>query len=224
MSLSPFTIVEFLAIFTGALNGSAAAARDRSVPYDVVGVVGLGLVTALGGGICRDILIGHGTPLALVDYRYLCFAFAGAFVGLYFHSHVTPQTQVVLLILEAAGLGLFAVAGSTRALDAGLGFLPALLLGAMTAAGGGALRDVISGWAPLVFQPGRPFVLVALCASMTYLALRFLKVPTPAPTVSGCAVGFVIRLLVVRLGYYTRAIGFVPDEVGSQESSSKPST
>lgn len=195
-----------MAVFAGALGGGAAAARDEGREYDVVGVVGLGLVSALGGGITRDVLLNRGTPLALVDVRYLIFAFAGAVVALAIGTRMSPATRTAILIVDAAALGLYAVAGSTRAEDAGLGMLPALLLGVITAAGGGAWRDVLSGRTPAVFQRGRPYVLVALAASAVYLGGRYTHAPSPFPTVAGTVAGFGLRLIALRYGWRTRAI------------------
>src|SRR5690349_8540416 len=166
--MSLFSIIDFLAVFAGALGGADEAARDRGKNYDIVGVVGLGVVSALGGGITRDVLLNHGAPLALVDIRYLIFAFAGSLIALGLRAPLSPLRRNILLVIDAAGLGLYAVAGSTRAVDAGLTMLPAMLLGAITAAGGGAWRDVLSGRTPAVFQRGSPYVLVALIASAVY--------------------------------------------------------
>jgi uncharacterized membrane protein YeiH len=112
-----------------------------------------------------------------------------------------------LIVIDAAALGLYAVAGSTRATDAGLGILPALLLGAVTAAGGGAWRDVLAGRTPRVFQPGQPYVLVALAASAVYLGCRHSAVDQTWSTVAGCLTGFLLRMTVVHLGWATRPIG-----------------
>ncbi|HUR37035.1 MAG TPA: TRIC cation channel family protein [Terriglobales bacterium] len=204
--MSVFSIIDFLAVCAGALGGAAESAGDDHKEYDIVGVVGLGLVAALGGGVTRDLLLGRGAPLAFVDYRYLLFAFAGAFLGVLFHArikHIAP----LLLTIDAAALGLYSVAGSTRAIDAGLSIIPAIILGAITAAGGGAIRDVIAGRPPKVFQPGRPYVLVALAASAVYLLLRTNAVAAPWATVGGCGTGFVLRMLAVRFDWYTRAVG-----------------
>src|SRR5689334_2113006 len=130
-----------MAVFAGALGGAAETARDERREFDIVGVIGLGLVSALGGGVTRDVLLNRGAPLALLDVRYLAFAFAGSMVALAMGARINPATNTALLIVDAAALGLYAVAGSTRAQDAGLGMLPALLLGVTTAVGGGAWRD-----------------------------------------------------------------------------------
>lgn len=203
--MSLFSIIDFLAIFAGALGGAAETARDEREGYDIVGVIGLGLVAALGGGVTRDLLLGRGAPLAFTDVRYLLFALAGAFCGLLLH-HEFNRIARALLFIDAAALGLFAVAGSTRAVDAGLTTVPALLLGAITAAGGGAIRDVIAGRRPSVFLPGQPYVLVALFASAVFLGLRAAGFSAQACTVAGCLTGFAFRMLAVKLGYSTRAV------------------
>lgn len=204
--MSLFSIIDFMAVFAGALGGAAEAARDDRREFDVVGVIGLGLVSALGGGITRDVLLNRGAPLALVDVRYLAFAFAGALVALAIGARINPATRTALLIVDAAALGLYAVAGSTRAHDAGLGILPALLLGAITAAGGGAWRDVLSGRTPAVFQRGRPYVLVALASSAVYLGGRYSHAAAPYATVGGTVAGFGLRLIALRYGWRTRAV------------------
>jgi uncharacterized membrane protein YeiH len=95
-------------------------------------------------------------------------------------------------------------------MEAGLRWLPALLLGVITAAGGGAWRDVIAGRTPTVFRRGPPYVLVALCASSIYLALRYLH-REPWATVGGGGAGFLLRLLVLRFGWQTQAVRATPE-------------
>lgn len=204
--MSLFSIIDFMAVFAGALGGAAEAARDQRKEFDIVGVVGLGLVSALGGGITRDVLLNRGAPLALVDVRYLIFAVAGSLIAVAMGARIGRTGRTALLIVDAAALGLYAVAGSTRTLDAGLGILPALLLGAITAAGGGAWRDVLSGRTPEVFQRGRPYVLVALCASAVYLGGRYTHASSPYATLAGTLAGFGLRLIALRYGWRTKAI------------------
>ncbi len=204
--MSLFSIIDFMAVFAGALGGAAEAARDERNDYDIVGVVGLGVVSALGGGITRDVLLNRGAPLALVDVRYLIFAFAGSLIAIAMGARIGRSGRTALLVVDAAALGLYAVAGSTRAQEAGLGILPALLLGAITAAGGGAWRDVLSGRTPAVFQRGRPYVLVALASSAVYLGGRYTHAQSPYATVAGTVSGFVLRLAALRYGWSTRAV------------------
>ncbi len=222
--MSLFSIIDFLAVFAGAMGGAAEAARDARKEYDIVGVVGLGIVSALGGGITRDVLLNRGAPLALTDVRYLIFAFAGCLMALGLRAQIGGRRQSILLVIDAAGLGLYAVAGSTRAWDAGLSILPSILLGAITAAGGGAWRDVLSGRTPAVFQRGSPYVLVALMASGIYFGGRYSGAPDPYPPVAGAGVGFVLRLIALRFGWETRAVrAMAPEGKPEAESSEKPS-
>src|SRR5690242_10109394 len=90
--LSLFSIIDFLAVFAGAMGGAAEAARDERNEYDIVGVVGLGIVSALGGGITRDVLLNQGSPLALVDTRYPLFAIAGSLIALGLRNHFVRRT------------------------------------------------------------------------------------------------------------------------------------
>jgi uncharacterized membrane protein YeiH len=124
-----FLLIDFSAVFFGAVGGALAAVRDTRYRYDLVGVTGLAITSALGGGITRDIILQHGPPLAFSDVRYLLLALAGALTGMVFASRIGRGMERLIVGIDAAGLGLFAVAGCTRALDANLGFLPALLLG-----------------------------------------------------------------------------------------------
>lgn len=135
-------------------RSQAPSKRQPDYKFDVVGVLGLAMISAIGGGAARDILIQHCPPLALLDVRYLLVALSGGLVGLLARLLAGSPLTRLLLVVEAAALGLFAVAGATRALDAGLYFLPALLLGITSAVGGGSLRDVFSGRAPRIFERG----------------------------------------------------------------------
>ena len=77
-----FSLVDFLGVFVGAFGGALAAVRDTRYKYDLVGVTGLALVSALGGGITRDLILQKGPPLAFADARYLITALAGAVIGM----------------------------------------------------------------------------------------------------------------------------------------------
>src|SRR5579863_6981598 len=171
-SSSLFSLIDFAGVFAGAMAGALEAKRNRTYQFDFVGVIGLGFISALGGGITRDILLQHGPPLAFTDIRYLLIALAGGFIGLLCGSSPGRRLGRLLILVDAAALGFFAVAGSTRALAAGLSFLPALLLGIITAVGGGSLRDVFSGRTPKVFERGELHAIVAALAALNFLVTQ----------------------------------------------------
>jgi uncharacterized membrane protein YeiH len=204
--MSLFSLIDFLGVAVAAVGGAFEAKRNTTYRYDLVGVLGLGLVSALGGGITRDILIQHGPPLAFLDVRYLLAAFAGAFIGLLVGFRLDRRVYAFLTVVDAAALALFAVSGSTRALNSGLSWLPALLLGITTAVGGGALRDVFSGHTPRIFESGQLYALIALFAATLFLTLCYLGFPRSAATSIAVGAGFVFRLLSLRLRWQTRAV------------------
>src|SRR4029077_16641037 len=87
-----FSLIDFLGVFVGALGGALAAVRDTRHKYDIVGVTGLAVASALGGGIPRDGILQKGPPLAFVDVRYLMAALAGAVIGMIFAKRIGRGT------------------------------------------------------------------------------------------------------------------------------------
>jgi len=199
-----FSAIDFGGVFAGALGGAFAAKQDQRYQYDFVGVLGLGLMSALGGGVARDVMIGHGAPLAFQDVRYLLVALLGALLGLLISTQGKSLRRVLVLV-DGAGLGFFAVAGSARALGAGLGFLPAMLLGITTAVGGGSLRDVFSGRTPKVFERGEPYAIVAAVSSVVFLLCARVWGAGTVATAAGCVTGFALRVVALRLRWRTSA-------------------
>ncbi|HET9972233.1 MAG TPA: TRIC cation channel family protein, partial [Streptosporangiaceae bacterium] len=133
--------------FAFALNGALTAVHAAKL--DIVGVVTLGMVTALGGGILRDILIDALPPATFKDWRYLAVAAGGGLIA-FLLSRRLDRLAGLITVLDAAGLSLFAVTGATKALDFGMGAGQAVILGAVTAVGGGTLRDVLIRQVPTV--------------------------------------------------------------------------
>jgi uncharacterized membrane protein YeiH len=201
-----FSLIDFFGVFVGALGGALAAVRDARYKYDLVGVTGLALASALGGGVTRDMIIQKGPPLAFADARYLIIALAGAVMGMLFAHRIGRNTERTIVFIDAAALGLFAVAGSTRAINAGLGWLPALLLGAITAVGGGCIRDVLSGRTPMIFERGELYAIAAAFGAAAFLVCDAFHLPREASTIAGTLCGFCLRLLALRYHWQTRSI------------------
>jgi uncharacterized membrane protein YeiH len=140
-------VLNLAGTFIFGLSGGLAAVRAK---LDLFGVVVLAAVVGLAGGIIRDLLIGV-PPATFRDWRYL--AVAGA-AGLtcFFGRPALERIRNSVLVFDAFGLGLFCVTGATKALDFGVGAVPAILLGAITAVGGGMLRDVLLREVPIVLR------------------------------------------------------------------------
>src|SRR4051794_30121728 len=133
--------------FVFGLSGGAAAVRAK---LDLFGIIVLSAVVGLAGGITRDLLIGV-PPATFRDWRYLAVSAAAGFVC-FFARPALDRISDKVLVFDALGLGLFCVTGATKALDFGVGPVPAILLGAITGIGGGMLRDVLLGDVPTVLR------------------------------------------------------------------------
>src|SRR3954447_15595426 len=126
--------LDLLGTFAFALNGALTALRVAHL--DIVGVLTLGMITALGGGIIRDILLGSLPPATFSDWRYLAVAATGGLIAFIFGRGL-QRLQTSITVWDAAGLSLFAVTGASKALGLGIGPAPAIILGAITGVGGG---------------------------------------------------------------------------------------
>ncbi|HYX52753.1 MAG TPA: trimeric intracellular cation channel family protein [Candidatus Limnocylindrales bacterium] len=213
-----FFIIDFLGVFVGAVGGALAAVRETRYRYDLVGVMGLSLASALGGGITRDLIIQIGPPLAFQDSRYLITALVGGVVGMVFASRIGKNAERAIVVIDAAGLGLFAVAGCTRALNADLSRLPALLLGCITAVGGGCLRDVLSGRAPKIFERGELYAIAAGFAASMFLLCDYFGLSRETSTIVGGVSGFGLRLLALRFHWQTRPVRSESSPAGGTSS------
>lgn len=154
-----FRALDLTGVFANAVLGGVIARRAR---LDPVGFLVLAVLSGLGGGIIRDTLLQRGTPIALTDYSYMVTAFVGA--ALAFAVRVEGRWwNRIWPVVDAFALGCWAAAGAQKTLDAGLGWLPAVLLGTITAVGGGAVRDMVMRQIPAVLGGN---TLYATCAAL----------------------------------------------------------
>jgi uncharacterized membrane protein YeiH len=162
-------VLDLAGTFVFALGGALTALRVARL--DIVGVIALAMVTALGGGVIRDLLIGAIPPATFSDWRYLTVATAGGLLAFVLGRRLERHPRPIDL-LDAAGLSLFAVTGAVKALDFGLGPGQAIILGAVTGVGGGTLRDVLVRQIPAVLHSGLYAVPAIVGAGITVVAAR----------------------------------------------------
>ncbi|VXB98113.1 trimeric intracellular cation channel family protein [Aeromicrobium sp. 9AM] len=148
MSDTLLLVLDLAGIAVFASTGALVGVRKE---LDVFGVTVLALITGLGGGVLRDVLIGSVPPAALDDWRYLVVPAATALVVFVFHP-AFGRMERQIMVLDAVGLGLFCVTGAVKADEAGLGVLAASVLGTLSGVGGGMLRDVVAGRVPVIFR------------------------------------------------------------------------
>jgi uncharacterized membrane protein YeiH len=143
------TVVDLAATLVFAVEGAELAA---AADLDIIGVLVAAFVTALAGGIIRDVLIGDVPPAALRLVSYPLAAFAGGGLIVLLSPTIERVPTGIVDVLDALGLSLFCVAGAAKALDRRLHPLIAALIGALTAVGGGTVRDVLLSEIPAVLR------------------------------------------------------------------------
>src|SRR5690349_24721287 len=185
-------VLNLAGTFVFGLSGGLAAVRAK---LDLFGVVVLAAVVGLAGGITRDVLIGT-PPATFRDWRYLAAA-AAAGVVCFFAGRALERAGRSILVFDALGLGLFAVTGASKALQFGLGPVPAVLLGAITGVGGGMLRDVLLRQVPTVLREGL-YAIPALLGATVLVVAQQVGSTHPVFPVLGALVCVVVRLLGLR--------------------------
>ena len=179
--------------FLFAAEGAMTAIRGD---LDFFGVMVLSFATAVGGGIMRDVLLGATPPAALRDWRYGVLAFIAGTVTflLYWRASAIPTWLIVSL--DAAGLALFAVAGTEKALSHDMHPFVAVLLGTITAVGGGTIRDVLLAQVPVVLRADI-YATAAMAGAAVLVSGRALRWPAPIASGLGGIVCFGLRMLAV---------------------------
>jgi uncharacterized membrane protein YeiH len=180
-------------IFVFAAEGALAAMQGN---LDLLGLMVLSFATALCGGIVRDLLIGAVPPNAIRDWRYSAVAFTAGALAYLVHALDPSLPTRGLATLDAAGLALFAVAGTEKALDFGISPFMAIQLGAITAVGGGVVRDVLLAQIPAVLRVDI-YATAALAGSLILVVGRKAGLPPTASAVVGGTACFAIRMLAV---------------------------
>jgi uncharacterized membrane protein YeiH len=194
---------ELAAVFLFAVTGALLAIEQR---YDFVGVFLLALLSAVGGGLVRDaFFLPQGPPLMLQDERYLYSVSLAALVCLVFGTYLS-RFRLVFLLVDALGLGIYAVVGAQRALGFGLQPLPAAFVGLASAVGGGVLRDVLTRRETVLFRPGEFYILAAAVGMAVFLGLMgWQHLPASSAAVWSIATTFVLRLAGLWFNWQTRA-------------------
>jgi uncharacterized membrane protein YeiH len=188
-------------LFALDLGGTAVFAMGGALTaihagLDLLGVLVLAFCTALGGGVVRDLLIGDVPPIAIQDFRYPVDAFAVGALTFLLHGPMEAIPLPLVITLDAAGLSLFAVSGAGKALARRIHPFIAVLMGAITGAGGGGIRDMLLARVPLVLHADI-YATAALAGTAVLVVMRALSVPPDWATAVGGLACFALRLVAV---------------------------
>jgi uncharacterized membrane protein YeiH len=165
---------------------------------DLFGVLVLSYAAGNAGGITRDLLIGAVLPAAISDWRYLGVSLLPRNRHILAPLHHRLRSPV--LVFDAAGLGLFAVAGTQKALAFGLTPVMAALLGMLTGIGGGMTRDVLLAEIPTVLWADL-YAVAALAGAAVVVIGMALRLPSTAVTIAGAILCFGLRFVAIRRGW-----------------------
>lgn len=195
-----FHILEIIGIFAFAVSGAMTALKRK---LDVFGVIVIGIVTALGGGVTRDIFLGYFPPRMFENFLYTFVAAATAltvFTAAYIAKEkyfINAQViDSVNIFFDALGLGVFSVLGVNISMNAGhseKAFL-CIFLGTVTGVGGGILRDIMSSHTPMIFQK-RIYAVASIVGSALYYIMKTAQIKSWIAVVCAVAVTFILRIL-----------------------------
>jgi uncharacterized membrane protein YeiH len=185
-------VADLIGVAVFAASGASAGVAKR---LDLFGVAFVGFASALGGGILRDLTIGAVPPLAFADWRYAVTAVLASVAVFWLHPRLNRVRRTVL-VLDAAGLGLFTATGTAKALAAGVPAVGACLLGMLTAIGGGLTRDLLTGEIPIVLQRD-VYAMVALGGAILVTILQRLGHTGLIPLVGAAALMTGLRLIAL---------------------------
>jgi len=191
---------EFIGTIAFAISGALLAIQKR---LDLFGILLLGIITALGGGTIRDLILGHTPPRMFYSFQYVCLAALSALL-VFFTAKISKRSyegftgiaDFLMVFCDALGLGIFAVIGTQAGIEAGFGsnlFL-CVFLGMTTGVGGGILRDMMCGDIPFVLRK-HIYAVAAIAGSLLFYTLLQTGLDETLSTLAGMFVTLALRLL-----------------------------
>jgi len=182
-------ILNYAGIAVFASSGAVVGVRKG---FDLFGIATMGLLTALGGGVLRDVLLDIMPPQSIQHWPNITVALIAIAIATPL-AHLVIQMNTAVLLLDAIGMGFFATSGAAIAVDAGASWFAAGLIGMLSAIAGGILRDVLAREIPLVMGPDDLYAIPALLGAATYVAIDYFG-PQWVGVAVGSALATVLRL------------------------------
>lgn len=190
---SLYTVIDLGGTFAFAISGAIAA---KVKGLDIFGILVVAFTVACGGGILRDISIGAIPPAGLSDWRYLFISVLAAIIAI----GISPLLKLLnrpVILFDALGLSLFAVSGAEKALSFGHNYEVSVLLGVLTAVGGGVIRDIFLNRIPIIFE-NEIYASAALLGAIVVVAGNYFSIPNGWTFPTGFAVCLILRLLALK--------------------------
>lgn len=183
-------IAELVGVAVFAISGGIAAKGKR---LDILGVVVLAIVTSLGGGTIRDVVLDLHPLVWIADTTYLWTAILSAMAA-FIVCRYLPYPGRIMLVLDAAGMALFSILGAERAMMLDLPAIIVVMMAIITGCAGGMIRDLLTGQIPMILhRDGELYATCALIGAVAYVMLQGTMEPQLLALLSMVLV-FVIRL------------------------------
>ena len=186
-------VLDILGTFAFAISGALVAMDKR---FDAFGVVIIAFVTAVGGGMLRDILINAHPINWIGDLNYLWVILAGVVVTFLFRSKILPLSKT-MFVFDTVGIGVFTLLGLQKGLSFDLHPVVALIMGMVSAVFGGVLRDVLTNKIPLIFEK-EIYALACLAGGVTYLVISYFTDNNDVNFIVSASIIIIIRSISVK--------------------------
>jgi uncharacterized membrane protein YeiH len=190
-------LFDLLGTFAFAISGAIAGVRKN---FDLYGIMVLSVVTAVGGGTIRDVLVGRIPPFIFKDINYFLISILAALITFFFHKYVEKKYKV-LLIMDAIGLGVFTVIGISVGLQYDIGYFGAVVMGVMTGTFGGMIRDVLQKEVPLVLQK-EIYASACIIGGIVFVFFDILKFNNVINVAVSGIVVFIIRFVAIQKNWH----------------------
>jgi len=180
------TILNYAGIAVFAASGAVVGVRKG---FDLFGIATLGVLTGVGGGVLRDLLLDR-PPYSINHWPNITVALVAVAIATPF-AHIVIRMNTAVLVCDAVGMGFFATSGAAIAVDSGASWFAAGIIGLLTAIAGGMLRDVIAGEVPYVMGPDDLYAIPAMLGAITYVVIDYF-----GPQWLGIALGSALATLL----------------------------
>ena len=185
-------VIEFIGTFAFALSGIRLAASKH---YDWLGGFVCGIAVAIGGGTIRDVMLGVRPFWMLSPIYMICTLFAQCVVIVC--HHYLRRLDTTWFLFDTLGLALFNIAGIQKTLECGFPFWVAIIMGCITGAAGGVIRDVLLNEEPVIFRK-EIYAMACVVGGITYWLLSWLQVSLYITVIATFAIVCAIRFLAVK--------------------------
>ncbi len=194
--MSLLHLLNLFGVAVFAVSGVLAAGRKS---LDLFGVLVIAIVTAIGGGTLRDVMLNRHPIFWFREDEHLIVIVAAALLtSLYLRYWKPPRRSLV--VADALGLAVFTISGTQIALATGHSTVIAIIMGVMTGVAGGVIRDILTNEIPLIFRRGDLYATAAIAGATFYVLLILAGLPRPVPTVSAIIAIFLLRLASIFWG------------------------